>query len=599
MSDNSMSSGNSDEFSDCNKSASNDRENLNTNPEEISERGNTAVQTQFIDDDDINSDTENFKLSNELNNDYYRLSGSAQEYEYLSEAQTKLKSNVIRTIDFYEEKISSSRESLDQIGVRSTRQTSKIDLDQIPPLEEVDSSLRSYKRKTAKMADEKDKRLYDAHVNNYDAVEAVIRPKVTTIEGIAKKELLTEDDVATLESHQGWLDSQKNIIKLKLNSVNGALSALEGAKQQLNFYKLEEKWATLDASLNTCSTRVQNAFKKYQKDKEIVNREKMKLPPYKGGFVEFRTFANQFKTFCEGLGEAQKKFQLVNALEGKARDHVQGLIDEDRNFKTIWDELESEFGDEKRLINATISNFFNIPKPNDNITELESHFTQIKNKCSNVLALGLTVEQLLTHYYLINVPGQFRTELEVRLDKTKNSHSFSELSTAVKEITRAREHQSNQGQSNQTNAYLASQDFEINSAIGSVDTRNQKPFHRPSPKPEHFQNGGNYRGQRGGYNRGNYYNYGQRGNKKDKLCIFCNTGYHNSKYCTIAWGESARKICRDNGYCDACVTPTSSHPEQCVSWDKICGRCNTKGHAPATCDGKPHPGSSFLAKKSA
>ena len=54
---------------------------------------------------------------------------------------------------------------------------------------------------------------------------------------------------------------------------------------------------------------------------------------------------------------------------------------------------------------------FNQKATGKSVKEIQEHLTEMRNKGTNVLALRLTVEQLLLHFYLLQIPGKVRGDL--------------------------------------------------------------------------------------------------------------------------------------------------------------------------------------------
>ena len=80
-------------------------------------------------------------------------------------------------------------------------------------------------------------------------------------------------------------------------------------------------------------------------------------------------------------------------------------------FDQYWKAPELHYGYQRLVTDATISCFFSIKRPGKSVKEIQEHLTELRNKGTNVLALRLTVEQLLLYFYLLQIPGQVRGNL--------------------------------------------------------------------------------------------------------------------------------------------------------------------------------------------
>ena len=556
-----------------------------------------------------------------------------------SPTTSKVKSKIL----FHQKEIERANSSgnLDVIPVRTTRSNLKIDKTKIKPLDECDSSLRThvskkkpkekkpltpYKPNIAKhfkqnqeiMADaEADKASYDYQNKIYEAIKKAIQERTDKAKTICVKESKTETDIENLELNHAELESQRSRLKIKNSKFQDALVKLKGNTQLENFEKLDESYADSEALTIHWLNKIQKEIKKFNKDNEIGNKQKMELPSFEGDYTEFNTFALAFETFCRGDGDSNKRYQLISALKGKAYEYVGDLINRNQPFQVIWDKLKDHFGDQKRLTDATISDFFETSPPGNNMSEIASHFVKIKNRASNITALGLTVEQLLTHYYLLQIPGQFRTELEQRLGpETPAKLEFAAVEKAVEAISRTNEYNKNHSSS-----FVGSVDDNITAAVGSTsNTKNQtKECEAASGSRTNSYRGGrdgnrggrdNYRGGRDNYRGGrdNYRGFGGRGRGRgrggfpynpykhaDETCYICEKKGHLAFYCDQYGAEDMRRRLRELKRCDACMVKVENHPDTCPI-NKLCHRCGNTGHYLNTCGiESPHPGS-YLSK---
>ena len=322
---------------------------------------------------------------------------------------------------------------------------------------------------------------------------------------------------------------------------------------------------------------------------------------------------------------------LISALQGNARIKVEDLINRNASFDTIWKALDDFYGNAKNITDATLTSFFSIPKPGNNIQEITEHFTKIKNQCSTVMALDLTAEQLMTHYYLLQIPGQFRSELESKCPSDNYKYTFDILSPKVDEVSRLRKHQQND---NQLSCNIGN--TEITAAAGFTEkskfplsgnkTDHKEQNHRPNPHNNKNTNSNQNSNQNQGYNQNYNQNHNQnqgynqrgrdRGGRFDNVargnargggggarpkfkCYLCEGEGHVASWChRIAPGPDVRRRLKELERCDACLVHKDDHTTVCKSHDHECRACYRVGHFAATCNGASHPGSWVFKKKS-
>ena len=73
---------------------------------------------------------------------------------------------------------------------------------------------------------------------------------------------------------------------------------------------------------------------------------------------------------------------------------------------------------------------------------MEKHFIDSKNAATNVANLGLNIDQLLASMYMLQIPGDYRSELERSLTNKKlDKYTFDDLSVIMEEMLRIHGHQ--------------------------------------------------------------------------------------------------------------------------------------------------------------
>ena len=83
---------------------------------------------------------------------------------------------------------------------------------------------------------------------------------------------------------------------------------------------------------------------------------------------------------------------MINSLKGEAYKWVESLIIDDKSSADIWAALESHFGNEKHIVDATIKKLLSTPKCQNSIRGLQQHFIESKNAATEVVNLSLNIE---------------------------------------------------------------------------------------------------------------------------------------------------------------------------------------------------------------
>ncbi|CAL4123290.1 unnamed protein product, partial [Meganyctiphanes norvegica] len=108
------------------------------------------------------------------------------------------------------------------------------------------------------------------------------------------------------------------------------------------------------------------------------------------------------------------------------------------------------------------------------IQEIEEHFIQSKNRCTSVIALDHNPDELLAAVYMLQLPGEVRSELEKKLSKEgkKGEYkklTFEELSPLVEEYIRIMKLSSQKNEELEKKA----NPIKINAMVGTTRTLNK------------------------------------------------------------------------------------------------------------------------------
>ena len=198
------------------------------------------------------------------------------------------------------------------------------------------------------------------------------------------------------------------------------------------------------------SKSIDKAKRKTQKTKTEVTPmtagkvEKLDLPEFEGDYTKYKFFRTRFQALTAVFDKITTKIYLTEKLRGKAREYVRDLIIQDASLEDLWRALDSHFGNEQNIIDATVKSYFDLARPIKNINKFEEFFVQSKNRAASVVDLGHSPEELLAAYFMLQIPGEYRSELEKKLSikrdregKNNNTrYKFADLSPLVDEFVR-------------------------------------------------------------------------------------------------------------------------------------------------------------------
>ena len=516
--------------------------------------------------------------------------------------ENKSNSSVKNTINLFENL--TPRGSLEDLSegasnkqpLRRTRQNTNIKKEEIPSLEDVDHTLRFGPRKS-KMADAKDKTKLDRLQGIYDAYKVKLDEKFNAIKTDFDKER-DDANIELLEGHLAHLGSQRTHWTKKTQKVGDALDGMEGVAHTAAFATLEEKHIEIDAAILNWIEKIKKALKKYEKDSDISNKQRLDCPSFEGDCLRYKTFKTHFTNFCKGFGESDKKAHLISALKGKALEQVQDLIDRDRDYKALIEQLDAAYGNEKRIIEATVLAYFDFIPPECSNPSVNNYWTKMRNRASNIEDLNITLGNFLTQLAVNYLPGPYKADLMRQLPPNTNKYTFAELTPKLEDVYLYREER----QKNNLSCKIGTTELTAAAGITKINTNESKP----NTQTDHTK-GQNFRGRGRGRGRGGFRG-GQRGRgggqpHRDMYCYICEGTNHIAFWCdSYMHGPKMRERLKQLNRCDACLVLKHQHNDTCQSFGKPCEKCGDASHHKITCNFTQsnqlfHPGSWIIAEK--
>ena len=169
--------------------------------------------------------------------------------------------------------------------------------------------------------------------------------------------------------------------------------------------------------------------------------EKMKISKYKGEFLKYHNWSNQFLTYTDGLDDVTKRAYLIDALEDKAKEFVKDLIDSEADYEELWNKLKRYFGNKKYIQDDVIKSFFQLEGPTEDSESVYDNFVSSRNRGARILQLNLETSQLLAALYVLGLPTTLRIELEQRISndnniKEKRKYTHEDLESIILEMVR-------------------------------------------------------------------------------------------------------------------------------------------------------------------
>ena len=357
---------------------------------------------------------------------------------------------------------------------------------------------------------------------------------------------------------------------------------------------------------------------------------KIEIPKFYGDYLKYKIWKSRMAVVIADCDELTQRIYLVEALKGKAYEYVEDLIIQNGSLKVIIEQLETHFGNEHHIIDASIKSYFELSKPEENIESFETFYIQSKNRAASLLTLEHTAEQLLAAYFMIQIPENYRSEIEKKLSQTKDDrkeptkYTFAELAPLVEEFTRIMkiaDKKETKETTVETKTLIANTNIQqaivpeqtqMNQATNLADNVDPNANtctynYIAQQNPNNSYNRGRGYNNRYPYNQGRGYdnygygNYRSRGNPRGSYrgqssyyppCQICGDSQHWLKFCQVKpHGKEMRDHLKSLNMCDACLTHKDRHGIKCIEMRYQCKNCKSYEHETITCDGSNHPGS--------
>ena len=465
------------------------------------------------------------------------------------------------------------------------------------------------------------------------------------------------DDIEKIEDWESELRAHKSSLQTDMDRMDKEVFQQSELDDIVN---LEYRAKMLQIKITKA---IDKANKKTQIIKPVTTPmtagkvEKLDIPEFDGDCTKYKFFSTRFKVLTAVFDEVSTKIYLTEKLRGRAYEYVKDLILQDAELVDIWKALDSHFGNQQNVIDATVKAYFELTKPIKDINKFEDFFVQSKNRAASVIDLGHSPEELLAAYFMLQIPGEYRSEIEKKLSinrdrekSTSTRYKFADLSPLVDEFVRIMK------MASQNDNETGRRDFQnmvpVKAMLGATHNTYETNYTsqvQNGPMWEFDDTRGNHqtssflaqssdkqgmqynrgRGCNEGYSRGRGYNEGQgrgyserynqnnqinrgRGNDygynrgsysrgassypvyPNYFCQICSRQHWTNRCDVVKNGPEMRGKLKTLNRCDVCLTEKDRHGSKCSEILSPCRSCRSFEHQSITCDGSKHPGSWLL-----
>lgn len=264
----------------------------------------------------------------------------------------------------------------------------------------------------------------------------------------------TKSRLSTLQDH--WTQCQQQHAQLILNAddetratiayfVDDQFTAAEDTFTATSDYMMEW-WVKLEPKTTSPASTSSSASSQERNVGSFSTLPSIDLPTFSGQLREWESFRDRFKSLVmndRNLSNDRKMHYLCSCLKGKASDEIKTLPITDANFAIAWKKLETRYENKRRLINAHLSAFFNLPKiRSDSVSELMSLRDETNIFRQTLTNLGRPVDSwddVLVYAVAERLDAKTRMAWEMKLGDTIEYPTYDALDQFLNSRVRALE----------------------------------------------------------------------------------------------------------------------------------------------------------------
>ena len=285
----------------------------------------------------------------------------------------------------------------------------------------------------------------------------------------------------------------------------------------------------------------------------VAQAKPVELPTFDGTSASaYANFKSKFQYVIQQCNIPRELWatHLEDNLIGKAKDYVGKNGTWHNNWPGLWNYLDQKYANRWNLASEAVSNFFFKPSPSGDKRDTANYIYQQKNNLDQILALGLTIEEIGVNTILQNLPEEHAKEIRQALrtahaGKSEKEHFKMKTLIQVTNDTIGIE-----------NASRTPDLTVAKSTLNLATQQTQVPTSRFSR--------GRYRGARGG-NRGRGGKTTSSGLWECSVCPENTKKGHNQYTCTLyKTPDEKRKQLVAQGRCPICIAHMPvSEPHKC------------------------------------
>ncbi|CAG9764383.1 unnamed protein product [Ceutorhynchus assimilis] len=164
------------------------------------------------------------------------------------------------------------------------------------------------------------------------------------------------------------------------------------------------------------------------------------LPKFDGDLLKWHTFWDQFASNVDSrnMSEVDKLLYLQTALEGEAKQAVEGLETTNQNYTIAIDTLKTRYGNKSTIIDAHYRALYNIKTADQSVKSYRSVLNEIERHLRVLQSLG---EDVNHNHFRVMIMEKFPPEViyELRMKLTTEGDTISNIRKGLEQIISARE----------------------------------------------------------------------------------------------------------------------------------------------------------------
>ena len=183
------------------------------------------------------------------------------------------------------------------------------------------------------------------------------------------------------------------------------------------YFEIDTQQAVIEDSLERAREEAREKDAVAAALRQVANTPTVDLPKFDGKTIEYKAFKTNFQFVIQKVNGPKELWatHLVNSLLGPVKQYIGSENKWFNKYEDLWEMLDSKYDNDWTLYYETISAFFYNVLQSEEPEPFKNFFYAQLDNISSIVALDLTVGELLTTYLIESFPTFYKTQMKEAL----------------------------------------------------------------------------------------------------------------------------------------------------------------------------------------